>query len=141
MFNNYIYSHWQFNHLFALADALEVVVQEVYVQTGLKHSRENLSPAVEIIKVVSVYPIENVEESVESECGDIVRGDVFDEPDLVEHDDLGNERDGLEPETEAPDELPRRPARVYDPREHQGSRQQHLQVGEVVTQGVVSLYK
>ena len=139
MFNNYLYSHWQFNHLFALADALEVVVQEVYVQAGLKHSRENLSPAVEIIKVVSVYPIENVEESVESECGDIVRRDVFDEPDLVEHDDLWDEGDCLEPETEAPYEFPRRPARVDDCCEDQGSRQEHLQVREVVAQGVVRL--
>lgn len=96
--------------MFSLADALEIEVQEVDVETCLEHAREDLSPAIEVIKVVSVYPIENVEESVETKCGNVMRGDVFNEANLVEHYDLRDKCDCLEPQTEAPHELPRRPS-------------------------------
>lgn len=43
-----------------------------------------------------------------------MRSDVFDEANLVEHHDLWDKGDRLQPETEAPHELPRRPARVDD---------------------------
>ena len=76
----------------------------------MKHAGQNLSPAVEIVKVVSVDPVKDVEEAVEAESSDVVRGDVFDEADLVEHHYLRDECDGLEPETEAPHKFPGRPS-------------------------------
>ena len=76
----------------------------------MKHAGQNLSPAVEIVKVVSVDPVKDVEEAVEAESSDVVRGDVFDEADLVEHHYLRDECDGLKPETEAPHEFPGRPS-------------------------------
>lgn len=76
----------------------------------MQHAGQNLSPAVEIVKVVSVDPVKDVEEAVEAECGNVVRGDVFDEADLVEHHYLRDECDCLEPETEAPHEFPGRPS-------------------------------
>ena len=127
--------------MLALADALEIVVHEVDVETCLEHAREDLSPAIEVIKVVSVYPIENVEESVKTECGNVVRGDVFNEANLVEHHDLRDKCDSLEPQTEAPHELPCGPSRVNYHCEHQGRRQEHFQMREVVTQRIVSLYR
>lgn len=39
-------------------------------------------------------------------------GDVFNNPDFVEHDDLGDEGHRLEPKTVAPYEFPERPAAV-----------------------------
>ena len=76
----------------------------------MQHAGQNLSPAVEIVKVVSVDPVKDVEEAVEAESSDVVRGDVFDEADLVEHHYLRDECDGFEPETEAPNEFPGRPS-------------------------------
>ncbi len=96
--------------MFALADALEVVVKEVNVQASLKDAREDLSPAVEVVEVVSVDPVENVEESVEAKCRHIMRGYVLNQSNLVQHHDLRDEGDGLEPKTVAPHELPSRPA-------------------------------
>ena len=81
--------------MFALADALEVVVEEVHVKARLQDARKDLGPAVEVVKVVSVDPVENVEESVESQRCHIMRGYVLYEPDLVQHHDLRDEGDGL----------------------------------------------
>ena len=125
--------------MFALTDALEVVVHEVNIEACLEHSRENLSPAVEIIKVESVYPVEDVEEPVKSESGNVMRGDVFDEADLVEHDYLRDECDRLQPQTVAPYELPGGPPRVNDQCKYESGREQHLQVREIVAKGIVSL--
>lgn len=69
-----------------------------------------MSPAVEIVKVVSVYPVEDVEEAVETEGCHVVRSDVFDEADLVKHHDLWDKCDCFQPETVAPHKLPSRPA-------------------------------
>lgn len=63
--------------MFALADALEVVVEEVHVQARLQDARQDLSPAIEVVEVVSIDPVEDVEESVEAEGGHIVRGYVL----------------------------------------------------------------
>ncbi len=41
-----------------------------------------------------------------------MRGNVLDESDLIEHNNLRDECDGLEPETIAPHELPARPTAV-----------------------------
>lgn len=66
-----------------------------------------------------LLPVEYVEESVQAECGYVVAGDVLDEADLVEHDDLGDEGDRLQPQRVAPYELPRVPTAVH----HQGQHQ------------------
>jgi hypothetical protein len=39
-------------------------------------------------KKESRLPVENVEESVETKCGHIMRGNIFDESDFIEHNDL-----------------------------------------------------
>ena len=66
-----------------------------------------------------------------------MRGDVFDQSDFVEHYYLRYKCDCLEPQTEAPHEFPRGPARIHHTRDHQCGRQQYFQMWEVVTQGVV----
>ena len=47
-------------------------------------------------------PVENVEEPVQSEEGDIVRGQVLNDTHLVEHHDLRNEGNCFKPQREAP---------------------------------------
>ena len=55
-------------------------------------------------------PVQDIEESVESQSCHVVRCYVLDESDFIEHHDLRDESDGLEPETVAPGELPSRPS-------------------------------
>lgn len=43
-------------------------------------------------------PVQDVEEAIESEAGHVVAGQVLNHAHLVQHHDLGNEGDGLEPE-------------------------------------------
>ena len=81
-----------------------------------------MSPAVEVIHIESVHPVEDIEESIESKCGDVMRSNVFDESDLVEHHDLRDESDSFKPQTVAPHELPRGPATVDDQSKHERCR-------------------
>ncbi len=89
-----------------LLHAYKVVVEEVDIQAGLENAGEYLCPAVEVVEVVSVYPVQNVEESVEAERCHVVRGYVLYQPDFVQHHYLRDECDRLEPEAVAPNELP-----------------------------------
>lgn len=85
-------SHRQFNDLFAFFDAHGVVVEEVDVESGLKNTREDLSPAVEVVNVEPVDPVQDVEEPVEAQSGHVVRGDVLYQSDFVQHYDLRDKR-------------------------------------------------
>ena len=78
-------------------------------------------------------PVEYVEEAVETECCNIVRGNVFDEPDFIEHNDLRDKCDGFQPQRETPCELPRSPPAVDNTGHHYCCRNQNLEVREVVT--------
>ena len=81
-------------------------------------------------------PIQNVEEAVESEAGDIVTGEVLNDTNLVEHDDLGDESYSLQPNRERPTEGPGRPASVQDAGEDKGHREE-CPVGELVSERVI----
>jgi len=50
--------------LLALLHTNEVVVEEVNIETCLEHTGKDLCPAIEIVEVISVDPIEYVEEPV-----------------------------------------------------------------------------
>lgn len=88
--------------------------------------------------MVCHLPVKNVEEAVESEHGDVMTGEVLDDAHLVEHDDLGDEGDGLEPHGETQAEEPHWvPAHVDDARENQSHWDQDLEVRELIAKGVV----
>ena len=49
-------------------------------------------------QIMSVcLPVQDVEKSVEAEHCDVVRGQVLDDPNFIEHDDLGNEGERFKP--------------------------------------------
>lgn len=52
-------------------------------------------------------PIENIEESVESKSSYIMRSNILNQSDFVEHYNLRDESNRLKPETVAPNKLPR----------------------------------
>lgn len=127
--------------MFPLLHANKVVVEEVDIQTSLEDAREYLRPAVEVVEVVPVYPVENVEEPVEAECCHVVRGNILNQSDLVQHHYLRDECDRLQPQTVAPDKLPGRPPAINNQCQHEGSWDQDLKVGEIIAQCVISLSK
>lgn len=77
--------------MLAFAYRHEVIVEEIDIQACLEHSGQYLCPAIEIIYKVSVDPIHYVEESIETQCGYIVRGDILNQSDFVKHHDLRDE--------------------------------------------------
>lgn len=95
-------SDWELDDTLALLNGDVVSVQEVAVETGLEASREDLGEAVFAINLVSVDPVQDVEESVHSKGGDVVRGYVFNNSYLVKHHNLWDECECFQPEGEAP---------------------------------------
>lgn len=146
-------SEWQLNHTLSFLDGDVVSVQEVAVETSLQAARQNLSQAISAINLVSVHPVQDVEESVHAQGGHIVRSDVLNDPNLVKHDDLRNECQGLKPQTQTPLQLEppfevcewrvvlRLIRGIANQREHKSGRNQCLEVGEVVAEGVIGLQK
>ena len=126
--NEYIHeSDREFDDSFTLLHTDHVVVEEIDIEASLKSATQNLGPAVEVVHKVSVHPkrvtayslpIQNVEETVQPEASHIMGGNVLDHSDLVEHDNLGDEGDGFQPETVAPHEFPRVPPTVDDQCHH-----------------------
>jgi len=88
IYSRSISSHGQLYNLLAFLDADEVVVEEVHIKGCLQNATQYLSPAEEVVYVVSVEPIkltldaanmkscvlpvEDVEESIEAECCDVM---------------------------------------------------------------------
>ena len=89
--------------------------------------------------MVPINPVKDVEESVKAEGRDVVRGDVFNDANFVQHPDLGDEGNGLEPETETPGHLPGRPAGVHDAGAYNCGRDECEQMREIVARFVVGL--
>jgi hypothetical protein len=89
--------------------------------------------------LVTDLPVEDVEEPVEAEGCHVVGGDVFDQSDFIEHHYLRDEGHCLQPQTVAPHELPAGPAAIDYQGHHESSRQQHHEVREVVSDGIVGL--
>jgi len=143
-------SDWKLDDALALLERDVVSVQEVAVETGLEAATEDLCQAVLAVELVSVDPVEDVEESVHAEGSHVVRGYVLDDPDLVEHDDLRDESECFEPKAETPLEL--KPPLVVTERvilggvccvANQGQNQiswhQGLEVWEIIAKLIVSL--
>ena len=132
-------SHGKLDDLLSLLDTNEIVVQEVNVEARLQDARQYLCPAVEIIVVISIDPVENVEESVESQSCNVMRGNVLNESDLVEHHNLRDKCNGFKPQRVAPHELPSIPAAVYNQSGHKSCGEENFEVREVIAHWIVSL--
>ena len=117
------FSDGQLNDALTLLNRDEVVVKEVAVEARLQSATEDLSPAEESVDLIPVNPVKDVEEPVQAQGRDIMRGDVLDDPNFVQHPDLRDEGNRLEPQTETPGHLPRRPAGVDNACGYDGGRQ------------------
>ena len=56
-----------------------------------------MSPAEETVFLPSVNPVKNVKESVESKSCNVVRGDILNNSDFVEHNNLRDESETFKP--------------------------------------------
>lgn len=59
---------------FSIFNCLYIVVEEIDVEAGLQEGGKRLRPAEEALSLISVDPIEDVEEAVESEAGHVMAG-------------------------------------------------------------------
>ena len=64
-----------------------------------------------------IDPIGDVERAVRAERGEVVRGDRLGLAGALEHEELGEDRDGLEEDRERPEDLGDREAVVEEQRE------------------------
>ena len=76
----------------------------------MQGATQDLCPAVEPVYLPSVDPVKDVEESVESKGSHVVRGNIFNDTDLVEHNDLWHEGNTFKPQTITPSKFPRSPS-------------------------------
>ena len=147
-----LFSNRELDDTLTLLQGNVVSVQEVTVESSLEAATEDLSEAVLAVDLVSVDPVQDVEESVHAESSHVVRGYVLNNSYLVEHDNLWDEGHGLQPQAEAPLELePPLVVRegmvfclvrgVANHRQYDGSWDQCFEMGEVITELVISLYK
>lgn len=110
-------------HGLALLHRLEVVVKEVDVEASLEHGRQRLCPAEKALDLVSVDPVEDVEEAVQTEAGDVMAGQVLDDAHFVKHDDLWDEGDSFKPDGERPEPGPGGPSSVQNACQYSGHRE------------------
>lgn len=83
----------------------DVEVEEVGVENGLNDSGNNGDWVEEALGVVSINPVEDVEESVRSEGKEIVSGDSFSVSSSRKHEELGHDGDGFQVDRECPHNL------------------------------------
>lgn len=88
-----------------LDDTSDVKVEEVSVENGLDDSGDNGNWVEEALGVVSIDPVEDVEESVGSEGEEVVSSDGFSVSGTREHEELWHDGDGFEVDGESPHDL------------------------------------
>ena len=98
----------------------------------MQDTAANHCEAEEFLSLVSVNPVQNVEEPVETKGSHVMRSDVFYDSHLIEHNDLWEESEGFEPERVAPGELPWGPSGIHDQGQNECSWQQNFQMWEII---------
>ena len=78
-----------------------------------------------------IDPIGDVERAVRAERGEVVRGDRLGLAGALEHEELGEDRDGLEEDRERPEDLGDREAVVEEQREDRARAQEVLDAERV----------
>ena len=146
-----IWSDGEFNNTLALLDGNVISVQEITIESSLKASTKNLSEAVLSIKLVSVDPVQDIEKSIHSQRCNIVRSYVLNNSYLVEHDNLWDESNCLQPEAETPLKL-EPPLVIWEwvvlcligcvanDCQHDGSWNERLEMRKVISKLIVGLH-
>ena len=83
----------------------DVQVEEVTVEDCLDTASHDGNHVVEGLGVVAVDPVENVEAAVGAKCKEVVAGDALSLPGFGHHEQLGQDRDGLQVDGERPEDF------------------------------------
>jgi len=84
---------------------LVVDVEEVGVETGLQDARQDHNSLRRLPSPHPPHPVEQVEGPVSAQRHQVVRGDGFRFPSLLQHEELGEDGDALQQDGEGPEEL------------------------------------
>ena len=83
----------------------DVEVEEVAVENGLNNARDDRDPVEEVLRMITVDPIENVEESIDAQRKEIMAGDRFRLASSADHVQLRKDRHGFEIDGKCPENL------------------------------------
>lgn len=79
-----------------------VNVEKVTVQSGLEQTSNPGDPVNVVVRYVAVNPVDKIQRPVDTECKEIVSRDSFGLARTLKHEQLGQNRDGFEPDRERP---------------------------------------
>lgn len=98
-----------------MRDVLLVVdIEEVTVEDSLEQTRDPSDPVSVALGDVAVDPVEEVEASVGAECKQVVGGDGLCLACALQHEQLGQNRNGLEPNRKRPKYLSHMSKRIIN---------------------------
>jgi len=86
---------WE-GQLLSLQHFRDVEIEKVAIEDGLDTAREDGDQVEKALEIVSVGPVEDVESPVGPEGEKVVRGDRFGLSSLADHEQLGQNGDGLQ---------------------------------------------
>lgn len=115
-----------------LDDTSDVKVEEVGVEDSLNDSGDNSNRVEEALSVVSVDPVEDVEESVGSKGEEVVSGDGFGVSSSGEHKELWHNSHSFQVDGESPHDLHEHKLVVDDKSENHAWDDQELNSESVV---------
>lgn len=118
--------------LLALQHFGDVEIEEVAVEDGLHHARDDGDEVEEALEVVAPDPVEEVEGSVEAEGEEVVAGDGLSLPGLAHEEELRQDRHRLQVDGERPQDLEQREVVVHKHREASDGHDQELDAERVV---------
>ncbi len=124
--------------LLALENLGVVDVEEIAVQNGLDQAGDNGNPVGLVVGLgkVAVDPVGNVEGAVAAEGKEIVGGDGLGLAGALQHEELGQDGNGLEPDGKGPEHLHNSVADGEDESHESGAAEEILDL-ESVDVGVV----
>lgn len=124
--------------LLALEDLCVVDPEKVAVEDGLDDAGDNGDPVdlVSGLGEVAVDPVGNVEGAVAAEGEEVVGGDGLGLAGALQHEELGQDRDGLEPDGEGPEDLEEAVV-VGEEQGHDGGAAEEVLDAERVEVGIV----
>lgn len=123
--------------LLPLQHLRDVEIEEVAVQNGLDTASKDRNQVVEPFEVVSVCPVKDVQSSVGPQSEQVMRGDGFRLSGLADHEELRQNRNGLQVDGEGPQDLHGVEGMIEHQR-NQGGRDQQEFYSECVMIAIIS---
>jgi len=114
----------------------DVEVEEVAVEDSLDAAGNDGNDVVESFKVVSVDPVEDVESAIDSKGEEIVGGDGFGFPGLLDHEQLGQDGHRLQVDGKCPEDFHQGEFVVQEQRQDDTGQDQELN-SEGIMVGVI----